>query len=119
MNPQLNNIVNTPPTGLATGSLSFSSTPVGKIGWKEMGWKIGDEITCLHNIQRDRPSEDFWVDRLTIGKKYKIDDLEWRFFDRVCVVSDYNNRAEFVPVEFFFDTIAEKREKTIEDILKK
>lgn len=96
-----------------------SSTPEKEIGWKEMGWKIGDEITCLRNIERDKPNEDFWVDRLIIGKKYKINDLEWRFWNRVCVVTDYSNKAEFVPVEFFFDTVAEKREKRIDDILKK
>ncbi len=96
-----------------------SPTTKNKIGWKEMGWKIGDEITCLYNVEEDKPNDDFWVDRLIIGKKYKIDDLEWRFWDRVCVVTDYSNRAEFVPVEFFFDTVAEKRERRIDSILDK
>ena len=96
----------------------MSATPEGKIGWKEMGWVIGQKIICLHNMEKDRPGFDFWVDRLTIGREYKIKDLEWRFWDRVCVVTDYSNNAEFVPVEFFFDTIAEKREKVIDSILK-
>ena len=53
-------------------------------------------------------------------KSYEILDLEWRFWDRVCIKTDgRKSSGEFVPVEFFFDTLAEKRDKTIEEVLKK
>jgi hypothetical protein len=93
---------------------------VKKLGWEDMKWKIGESIICLNNVEKDNPG-DFWVDKLTIGKSYEIVDLEWRFWDRVCVKTDYPkliNHGEFVPVEFF-DTLAEKRDKTIEEVLKK
>lgn len=99
--------------------MSFTATPEGKIGWKEMGLSEGQIVTCLRNIKRDGSDGDFWTDRLTIGKQYKIDDVEWRFWDKICVVSDYSNRSEFVPVEFFCEELADKRDKKIEEILKK
>ena len=99
--------------------MSFTATPEGKIGWREMGLSEGQIVTCLRNIKKDGSDGDFWIDRLIIGKQYKIDDLEWRFWDKICVVTDYSGRSEFVPVEFFYEELADKRDKKIEEILKK
>lgn len=91
--------------------MSFSATPENKIGWKEMGFVEGQKITCLYNVEKENIT-DFWWDKLTVGETYIIEDLEWRFWDRVCVTTNYN-RQEFVPAEFFFDTVSEKRDKKL------
>lgn len=89
-----------------------------RIGWKELGFKEGQLIVCVRNREKDQPNSDFWEDRVIIGKSYKIVDLEWRFWDRVCIVTDYSNNSEFVPVELFYEDIAYKRDKKIDEILK-
>lgn len=80
--------------------MSFSATPENRIGWKEMGFVEGQIVTCFRNVEKDKPNEDFWKDRLTIGKQYKIDDLEWRFWDRVCVVTDYSGTGSDIHYKY-------------------
>jgi hypothetical protein len=89
--------------------------PIKSIAWKDMNVKIGDYVTCYSNIEKEN-GNDFWVDKLVIGNKYKIDDLEWRFWDRICVKGEYGN-SQFFPAEFFYCDLIEKRNKKIDDII--
>jgi hypothetical protein len=61
-------------------------------------FKIGQIVTC---VKFD--DNDFWDQHLTIGKKYKIEDLDFHFLDSLCVKSDNGKTSMFMPIRFFHD----------------
>jgi hypothetical protein len=50
-----------------------------KLTYKD--FKIGQKVTC---VKFD--DNDFWNQHLTVGKSYKIEDLDFHFFDKLCVL---------------------------------
>jgi hypothetical protein len=94
-------------------------------------YKIGEKIFCckLHrkeNEERDKRENSnnyyknldikFYEEHLTVGKSYKIKDLDFHFPDSVCVKSD-NKRTGFYPIEFFVDDLIMLRKKKINRII--
>lgn len=61
-------------------------------------FKIGQTVTC---VKFDL--NDFWEQHLTVGKKYKIEDLDFHFWDSLCVKSDNGKTSMFMPIRFFSD----------------
>jgi hypothetical protein len=61
-------------------------------------FKIGQKVTCLKY-----DDNDFWDQHLTVGKSYKIEDLDFHFYDALCVKSDNGKLSMFVPIKFFSD----------------
>ena len=82
-------------------------------------FKLGQKVTCLR-IESENEKGSFWEERLIVGEEYIIEDLEYRFPDRICVKlkGPYYTHSEFVPAEFFWDDIIEKRDKKINEILR-
>jgi hypothetical protein len=74
--------------------------------YEECGFKIGQKIVCLN--LGDNP--EFWDQHLTIGKTYKIIDLEIHFADSVCVKNDSGN-GMFFSCEFFVGKNFERKLK--------
>lgn len=64
-------------------------------------FKIGQYVVCV-KLCTDNSDADFWEQHLTIGKKYKIKDLDFHFYDKVCIKSD-RRIGMFVPIELFSD----------------
>lgn len=95
--------------------MSFSITPEGEVGWVELGFKKGDYIVC---VSKDFIGviNDFWDEKLTIGKTYLIIDTEWRYWDKVCVFFD-DGISGFVSVKFFYNEKSFYRDKKINNIL--
>ena len=63
-----------------------------KLTYKD--FKIGQLVTC---VKRD----DFYEDHLSVGKQYKIVDLDFHFWDKLCVKSDNKITSMFMPIDFF------------------
>jgi len=61
-------------------------------------FKIGQVVTC---VKYD--NDDYWEQHLTIGKKYKINDLDYHFFNKICIKTDTKRFSQFIPIEFFTD----------------
>ena len=59
-------------------------------------FKIGQKVTC---VKRD----DFYEDHLTVGKQYEIDDLDFHFWNKLCVKCDNERTSMFIPIDFFSD----------------
>lgn len=59
-------------------------------------FKIGQTVTCVNF-----DDNDFYDQHLTIGKKYKIDDVDFHFPDKICIPSDNGRLHIFMPIEFF------------------
>jgi hypothetical protein len=73
-----------------------------KLTYKD--FKIGQTVVCVklgtdENHNRDI---DLWEQHITIGKKY-IEDLDFHFFDTLCVKSDNGQTSMFIPIELFVD----------------
>jgi len=68
-------------------------------------FKVGQKLVCVklktHDYIGDRPDDE----RLIIGEKYEITDVDSRIPDRVCIKlkSPYYFHEEFVPKECFND----------------
>lgn len=71
-----------------------------KLSYKD--FKIGQIVTCVKTCH-DGNSDDFWEQHLTVGKKYKIEDLDFHFPEKICVHSDNNKVSMFMSIEFFTD----------------
>jgi len=61
-------------------------------------FKIGQIVTC---VKID--DNDYWDQHLTIGKKYKIEYIDWYFQNKIVVKSDTKKFSQFVPISFFTD----------------
>lgn len=72
-----------------------------KLTYKD--FEIGQQVICVSIFEKDKPHMDFWEQHLTVGNTYKIEDLEWRFHDKICVKSDNGKTSMFVPIELFDD----------------
>lgn len=73
-------------------------------------FKIGQEVICVsHN-------SDFYEQHLTIGKKYKIVDIDFHFPDKICVSSD-NGISIFFSIDMFNEDLNKVREKKLKRIL--
>jgi hypothetical protein len=59
-------------------------------------FKIGQKVTCVK-------IDYFWEQHLTIGKEYKIEDVDFHFPNSICVRSDNNKISMFVNIEYFND----------------
>ena len=73
-----------------------------KLTYKD--FKIGQIVTCVNF-----DDNDFWDQHLTVGKKYKIVDLDFHFPNRLFIKSD--NKCTFMPIEFFADVRHERKLK--------
>ena len=73
-----------------------------KLTYKD--FKIGEYVTCSK-------IDDFFEQHLTINKKYIIEDLEFRFPDKICVKSDNTKLSMFMPIEFFSSIKKIRKEK--------
>ena len=69
-----------------------------KLTYKD--FKIGQKVTCTK--LPDDP-EDFYHEHLTVGKVYKIEDVDFHFPDKIVVRSDTKKFSGFFPIEFFTD----------------
>jgi len=59
-------------------------------------FKIGQIVTCVK-------VDDFFEQHLTIGKQYKIVDLDFHFHNRLCI---RGNRIDlFADINFFVDVL--------------
>jgi len=59
-------------------------------------FKIGQKVTCV--------KVDDTVDQhLTVGKQYVIKDVDFHFWDAICVRSDNNKISMFMKIKYFSD----------------
>jgi len=72
-----------------------------KLTYKD--FKIGQKVICVKLITSDCNNDDFYGQHLTIGKSYKIEDLDFHFWDSLCVKSDNGKVSMFMPIELFTD----------------
>ena len=70
-------------------------------GLTEENFKIGQKVVCVSVRTSERPDDDFWEQHLTIGEKYKIEDIDWHFQNKFVVRSDNKKLSLFVPIELF------------------
>jgi hypothetical protein len=79
----------------------------------------GQVLTCVKLNCDGYNGGDVDDERLILGEKYTITDLDFHFPDRVCVKlkGPYYFHEEFVPIECFCDTAYIRNEK-IKEILK-
>ena len=93
-----------------------------KLTYKD--FKIGQALICIKLDQKsiggDYIGGEPDNERLILGEKYTITDLEFRFHDRVCVKlkGPFYFHEEFVPIECFCD-LAYMRDFKIDKILQK
>tara|TARA_R110000772_G_scaffold20466_2_gene56785 strand:+ start:84382 stop:84675 length:294 start_codon:yes stop_codon:yes gene_type:complete len=78
---------------------------------------IGQIVYC--DNYGDDHDEEWYRDHLTIGKKYKINDVDFHFPNKIVVKSDYNKSYFFLKISLFSEEppIAYMRDKTIDKIL--
>lgn len=74
-------------------------------------FKIGQIVVC------SKIPATFYSDALTIGKSYKIVDLDIHFPYAICVELNRGYCA-FVDIKYFIDEVSELRSKKIDTILK-
>ena len=82
-----------------------------KLSYKD--FKIGQKVTCAKTCH-DGNNDDFYEQHLTVGKQYKIEDLDFHFPEKMCIRSD-NKVSMFMPIEFF-DNIKYIRKLKLEKI---
>ena len=83
-------------------------------------FKIGQTLTCIKLDVDGYYGGDSDNERLILGEKYVIEDLDFHFHNRVCVKlkGPYYFHEEFVPIECFCD-LAYLRDFNIDKILEK
>jgi hypothetical protein len=81
-------------------------------------FKIGQTLVCIKLDVSGYPGGGKDNERLILGEKYLIEDLDIHFPDRVCVKlrGPYYFHSEFVPIECFVD-VAYLRDRKINTIL--
>jgi len=75
-------------------------------------FKEGQIVTCTKLPEND----DFYEQHLTVGKKYKIEDVDFHFPDAIVVRSDNKKVSMFMPIEFFTEDIKYTRKLKLEKI---
>ena len=80
-------------------------------------FKIGQVVMCKSVI--NDTDFNFWLENehLIPGESYIIDDLEWRYHDKICIKSSYSKQGMFAPIKFF-DSTAVIRDNKLSEILK-
>jgi hypothetical protein len=77
-------------------------------------FKVGDVLTCVklnsYSIGGNYIGDDKDNERLIIGGKYKVTDVDYHFHNKVCVklIGPYYFHEEFVPIECFVDLAGER-----------
>ena len=81
-------------------------------------FKIGQVVTCVKLEADNYRGGDEDNERLIIGEKYTITDVDYHFHDRICVklMGPYYFHQEFVPIECFVD-VSYMRDLKINQIL--
>lgn len=79
--------------------------------------RIGDILTCVKLNTSGYNGGDIDNERLVLGRKYKVTDVDYHFPDKVCVKLNgpYYYHEEFVPIECF-DSISAIRDKKLKDL---
>lgn len=72
-----------------------------KLTYKD--FKIGQKVICVKINESDNLCGDYWQQHLTVGKTYKIDDVDFHFSDKIAIRSDNNKVTMFMPIELFCD----------------
>ena len=88
-----------------------------KLTYKD--FKIGQVVACVKLNTDHYNGGDEDNERLILGEKYTITDVDYHFHDRVCVKlkGPFYYHDEFVPIECFVD-IVYMRDLKINEILK-
>ena len=91
---------------------------MGKLTYKD--FKIGQVIQCIKQNSDNYNGGDPDNERLILGEKYTITDIDLHFPDRICVKlkGPYYHHEEFVPIDCF-NNIQHIREFKINQILSK
>jgi len=89
-----------------------------KLTYKD--FKVGQALMCVKLDADGYRGGEPDNERLILGEKYIITDLEFRFHDRVCVKlkGPFYFHEEFVPIDCFCD-VAYMRDYKIDKILEK
>jgi hypothetical protein len=79
-----------------------------KLTYKD--FKIGQVLTCVKLETDNYRGGDEDNERLIIGEKYTITDVDYHFHNKVCVklIGPYYFHEEFVPIECFVDLAGER-----------
>lgn len=65
-----------------------------KLTYKD--FKIGQTVTCVK-------VDNFYDQHLTVGKKYRIEDVDYHFPDSIWVRCDNKKLSMFINIEYFSD----------------
>jgi len=76
----------------------------------------GQIVTCIKNNNKEYG--DFYEQHLTVGKSYIVQDVEFRFPDKIAVRSDNDRVTMYMPCEFFGDDLKLIRKKKLEKLKK-
>jgi len=81
-------------------------------------FKVGQVLTCVKLNTLDYNGGDEDNERLIIGEKYTITDIDYHFHNKVCVKlkGPFYFHEEFVPIECFAD-VAFIRDMKIDQII--
>lgn len=81
-------------------------------------FKIGERLFCT--LDSNHKNYDFYEQHLTAGKYYEITDLDFHFFESVCVEVN-NKNSMFIPIDMFnkLDAIRLKKLKKILGLVNK
>jgi len=80
-------------------------------------FEIGQVVVCVRQNTDDYIGGDADDERIILGEKYTIIDLDFHFPDRLCVKlkGPYYFHNEFVPIKCFVD-VAFMRDKKLTDL---
>jgi len=78
-------------------------------------FKEGQIVTCT-KLPED--PDELYHQHLTIGKKYKVEDVDFHFPNKIVVRSDNKKVSMFMPIEFFTEDIKYTRKLKLEKINK-
>jgi len=90
-----------------------------KLTYKD--FEVGQVLTCIkldhHSVVGNYIGGELDNERLILGEKYTIADLEFRFPNKVCVKlkGPFYFHSEFVPIECFCD-ISDLRDKKLKQL---
>ena len=73
-------------------------------------FEIGQKVRCTK-------FEDFYEQHLTVGKLYTITDLDFHFWDKICIKTNRNKTGMFIPIKFFTLSLNELRKKKLNRIV--
>ena len=86
-----------------------------KLTYKD--FEIGQKVVCCDQYDK----EGLYNVYMTVGKTYTIIDLDFHFWDKICITKD-NGGGMFFPIDNFVDDaemIRIDRERKLKRVLKK